>query len=225
MTFHPINIDEIDTAGGDCQRRKEPTVKRLLIACVLFTSACSGSKNPAAPSTPAPTPTPTTYTLSGTVTSTAGGPIAGATVRVADGPNAGRSATTASNGSYALAGLSVSGFSVSASATYFFAEGKSVTLTSNQTADFALAPTPLFTRSGSGNTVFDLPSTVSRLRIQGRWQQRDTSNFIVHLNGRSLVNEILRTSLTYDGIHVTTGGGVIEVVSSGAIDWTFTEVR
>ena len=84
--------------------------------------------------------------------------------------------------------------------------------------------TPLFTKSGFGNSVFDMPTTVTRVRIQGTWNRTQTSNFIVHIGGRSVVNEILRDSITYDGTHLTTGG-VVEIVNSGAIAWTFTEVR
>jgi hypothetical protein len=83
---------------------------------------------------------------------------------------------------------------------------------------------PPFTVSGRGNTVFDLPHTVSRVRIQGVWNRRGTSNFIVLIAGRLVVNEILRSSITYDGIHLTTGG-IVEIVSSSNISWTFTEVR
>jgi hypothetical protein len=39
------------------------------------------------------------------------------------------------------------------------------------------------------------------------------------------VNEILRTTITYDAVHLTGGGGVTEIVNSSAIAWTFTEVR
>jgi hypothetical protein len=84
--------------------------------------------------------------------------------------------------------------------------------------------TPLFARTGFGNTVFDMPTTVTRVRIQGTWNRTQTSNFIVHIGGRSVVNEILRDSINYEGTHLTTGG-VVEIVSSGSITWTFTEVR
>jgi len=86
--------------------------------------------------------------------------------------------------------------------------------------------TPYWVRSGSGNIVFDMPSYVSRVRIQGTWTQRDTSNFIVYISGRLVLNEILRTSLTYDGTHlVPAGNRVVEITSSSAINWTFTQVQ
>lgn len=83
---------------------------------------------------------------------------------------------------------------------------------------------PIFTRSGSGNQVFDMPTYVRRVRIQGTWNRTQTSNFIVQIGGSLVVNEILRDSITYDGTHLTTGG-VVSITSSGQITWTFTEIR
>jgi len=84
---------------------------------------------------------------------------------------------------------------------------------------------PIFTRSGKGDNVFNLPAHVTRLRITGHFVDTGSnSNFIVHQNGGGLVNEILRNS-DYDGTHVVIGGALIEIVSSGSIQWTFTEVR
>jgi hypothetical protein len=46
--------------------------------------------------------------------------------------------------------------------------------------------------SGHGNTVFDMPASVGRALIRGVWSGNGTSNFIVRLAGRGLVNEMLR---------------------------------
>lgn len=88
---------------------------------------------------------------------------------------------------------------------------------------------PLFTKSGTGNTVFDLPAGVTRLRAQGT-TPTSCENFIVRRNGSSFINAIIGTcsvadSLTYDGIHLVAGPAVIEIVSSEGVNWTFTEVR
>ena len=93
------------------------------------------------------------------------------------------------------------------------------------------APRPNFSRTAGGNTVFDMPGDVVRLRIFGRWSGRGTSNFIVHINGRSVVNEILRDRGTYEGVHIVpsaprTQNSVAEIVSSSEIvEWRFTEER
>lgn len=202
-------------------------MKRLFIGVALFCAACS--KSTTAPTTTTTTITPpvaTTFNLSGTVSSTSGGAINGATVRIVDGSNAGRSTTTSSAGSYSFTGLAVSGMTVNASATNYIATSRGVTLTSSQTVDFQLAPIPLFTRGGTGDTVFDMPTTVSRIRITGRYTA-NSSNFIVKIGGRLIVNELLGTfwsMTTFDGTYLTTGG-VVEITNSSGVAWTFAEVR
>jgi len=123
-------------------------MKATLLSLVLIaglTAAC-GKDTPSSP-TPAPTPTPApaavTYTVSGTVRSTAGAVISGATVAVVDGPSAGRTAVSSSTGTYSLAGLQFAGFSISASAPNFIAQSRGIPLTAGvttTTADFVLAP-------------------------------------------------------------------------------------
>jgi hypothetical protein len=100
---------------------------------------------------------------------------------------------------------------------------------------------PLFTRSGSGNTVFDMPSSVTKLHIVGNYTG-SSSNFIIwvgpagsscSISGgsgcRLLVNVILGTfagnSPTYDGIVQTGGGGTVSISLSAGVSWSLTEVR
>lgn len=96
--------------------------------------------------------------------------------------------------------------------------------TINMSAAGTFTGVPLWTMSGSGNTVFTMPTYIRRVRIQGTWNRTSTSNFIVRIGGSTVLNEILRDSITYDGIHLTTGG-VVEITLSGQIAWAFTEVR
>ena len=107
---------------------------------VLLASACGGNSTTTSPTpTPTPTTTATTFSLSGTVTdSTTASGVSGATVTIADGPNAGKSATTTSSGSYTFTGLLQSGFTVNVSAGGYASQSKGVTLTSNQTLSFQL---------------------------------------------------------------------------------------
>lgn len=88
-------------------------------------------------------------------------------------------------------------------------------------------PAQLFTRTGTGNTVFDMPTYVARVRITATYTGSG-SNFIVKIGGNLIVNELLGTSfgpLTYAGTHLTGGGGVTEITNSTGVAWTFTEVR
>lgn len=87
-------------------------------------------------------------------------------------------------------------------------------------------PAPLFTRTGVGDTVFDVPTSVRRILIQATYPGR-TTNFIVRIGGRLVVNELLGTawpSSSFEGTYVTTGG-VAEITNSSGVTWTFTEVR
>ena len=210
-------------------------MKRLLalVAMCLSIAACGSSSTSPTPTQAPPVVTPpaaATFTLSGSVTSSNGVTVSGATVKVTDGPNAGKSATTSASGSYSLAGLVASGMTVSASATNYTAISKAVTIAAAQTLDFQLIATPFFEISGTGNMVFDLPATVARVRIVGTYTGL-SSNFIVTIGGRLLVNEIIGTSKEYadistvsEGTYLTTGG-VVEITDSSGVFWIFTEVR
>lgn len=95
---------------------------------------------------------------------------------------------------------------------------------------FTIGPPPpmLWSVSGSGNTVFDMPRTVSRVLVVGIFSGF-CQNFVVRVAGRLLVNEILGTCSSasgprYEGIHLTTGG-VTEVTLSTGVTWSLTQVQ
>jgi len=84
-----------------------------------------------------------------------------------------------------------------------------------------------WTMNGQGNMVFDMPTSVARVRITGTFSG-GSSNFIIKIGGRLIVNELLGTGFgrtAYDGTHLTGGGGVTEITNSAAVAWTFAEVR
>jgi hypothetical protein len=96
-------------------------------------------------------------------------------------------------------------------------------------ATLNLLPDVLFSVSGSGNTVFDLPTYITRIRIVGTYTG-NSSNFIVTIAGRLVVNEIIGTSSSFGGRTVSDGtyqttGGVVAITNSAGVAWTFTEVR
>lgn len=95
------------------------------------------------------------------------------------------------------------------------------------TTTTTLPPRPLFTISGSGDNVFDMPTSVTRVKVTGDYPGRST-NFIVEVAGRLLVNELLGTAWPngphFEGTYITTGG-VTAITHSSGVLWTFTEVR
>jgi hypothetical protein len=77
-----------------------------------------------------------------------------------------------------------------------------------------------------GNTVFDMPASISRVRIVGVYRA-SSSNFIVRVGGRLIVNELVGRSWgqeRYEGVHLVTGG-VTEITNSSGVEWSFVEVR
>jgi hypothetical protein len=109
------------------------------VGLTIIAVACGGG-SPNSPSSSTPSPaTPATFSLTGLVTDiTTGAGLSGATVSVADGPNAGKSALTDSSGNYTLAGLQQSSFTLNASASNYVSQSKAVTLASSQTLSFQL---------------------------------------------------------------------------------------
>ena len=95
-------------------------VRPFFAAFLLFATAACGQKS--APTAPPP---PTTFTLSGQITDSASGTgISGATVSLTDGPDAGKSTTTTTQGSYTLSGLQPSSLTVAVSDATYVAQSK-----------------------------------------------------------------------------------------------------
>ena len=196
----------------------------------LVMAACGGSGGSAAPTAPTTPVQPTVnYVVSGTVTAADASGLAGALVSVADGPNAGRSTTTDGSGAYSLSLPSGGGFTVTISANGYLSQAKGITLTpSSPTGSFSarLLPARIWTASGTGDTVFDMPTYITRVKITGDYTSY-SSNFIVHIGSAHVVNELVGTGwgqTHFEGTYVTTGG-VVQILSSSGVRWTFTEVR
>jgi hypothetical protein len=89
-------------------------------------------------------------------------------------------------------------------------------------------PRPDFFKQGVGDSVFDMPPDVARVRIVGTYRG-SSENFIVRIGGRLLVNEIIGRCCglreTYDGTLLTGGGGVTEIRLSPGVEWSIREVR
>lgn len=205
----------------------------VIIALVMFASACGGS-SPTSPTSvaqnvaPAPAaPAPTTGTLNGQVRNSLNAPVANASVRVLDGSASGQAATTGADGRYSLPGLPLGTVTLSVTASGYEESRATAPVTAAGTFDFVIN-FPLYSQSGVGNNVFNLPPQVRRLRIQGRYTS-SSSNFIVWCGTQLVVNELLGTfwgPTSYDGTHqIQSAGCLLEFRSSTGVSWTLTEVR
>src|SRR5438093_8643959 len=120
-----------------------PMPLRACAFLLLFMAIACGGGNSTTTSPSSPGQMANTFSLSGLVTNSVDGTvISGATVSIADGPNAGKSATTDGSGNYGFTGLQQAGFTVNVSAANYLGYSKPVTLTSNQTLSFQLARVP-----------------------------------------------------------------------------------
>ena len=95
------------------------------------------------------------------------------------------------------------------------------------TATSTLDGIPILLKGGSGDTVFDLPVYITRIRITADYGGF-SSNFIVKIAGRLVVNELVGTTWKqthFDGVYAIAGGGTVEVTNSSGVAWLFTEQR
>ena len=118
--------------------------RALIVALLLAASACgSSSSPPSAPAAPSAPPASTQFTLSGAVrdrvTLT---PVSGAQVRVLDGTNKDRTATTDAAGNYTAANLSPGGFTIQITATDFTTLTQAVTLAADTALVISLVRLP-----------------------------------------------------------------------------------
>jgi len=121
-----------------------------LVLSATIGSACSGAHTVTAPtqaaSSPTPSPAPAaTVTLTGRVTESAPTPLTGidgATVSIADGPNAGRTVTTNPYGYYTITDLQAGAFTVAVTADQYVGTSEHVACANNATSDFQLKPVP-----------------------------------------------------------------------------------
>lgn len=202
--------------------------RRLSVAIAILAlaiGACSGDSGPSSPTGPSPTapPAPQTMTINGYVGDQSNGaPIGNAAVRASSG----HTTTTGGNGYYELTGLAAGTVTITASADRYNSRSQSVTANGTRRVDLELVP--FFRRTGSGAQVFDMPTSVSRVRIAGSYPGF-CENFVVRIGGRLVVNEILGTCSVgigqrIDGTYAATGG-VVEVTRSSGVSWEIEQIQ
>lgn len=214
---------------------KPQLLMRATLVCALTFAACSGNKgtsSPTAPSAPA-APTLQSVTLGATLSALTKTGATAQVVATGTFSNGTTSNVTSTCTGWASDNTGVLTVSQTGLMTAQASGGATVTTTcqgvfARGLVTLSLIPDILFTRSGVGDSVFDMPTYVTRVRITAT-PSTFCQNFVVRIAGRVLVNVILGTcsvadARTHDGTYVT-AGGVTEVTISSGIAWTFTEIR
>ena len=122
---------------------------------------------------PVPPVPPALVSLTGTVRSSTGSPLSGAAVRILDGVNTGRTATTVAAGAYQFDGLTIGNGNLAATAIGYQEARAGVYINGSNTLDFVLKPEvidPNGTWVGSGTGVASDGSPVSitvELKVAG----------------------------------------------------------
>src|SRR6267142_2326440 len=192
-----------------------------------LTSSTTASADVPAPIVPPPTPA---FTLSGVVSDESGGhAIAGATVQIVDGANAGRRSSTDGTGAYSIPGVEAGGVSLHAEASGYEATDQRVMVSQDTRLDLRLrtirtAPPPSspcsYTISpGSLATEWmggSVAVTITRTSGSCSWQAASNATWI------SLTGSASGTDSATLRYLVTANGGVVGTVTRfGAITITW----
>ena len=205
--------------------------KTAIVLVCLVLSGCGGSSTAPGPAVA------TTVSLGGTVADQNGARLPGATVRIGDGINAGKSTTTNSNGEYRFDGLAADRGSVSATADGYDRVTAGIRIDGTKPLDFTLRTTEPWSKSGDGSAVFYMPAYITQVHIVGAYDGV-SSAFIVHVGECAIVDDTIGTGglrTRSDGIYSvipagnppprTEADGKVEIISSSGVAWSFTEAR
>lgn len=220
-------------------RNVAPVGVALLMAVVTVGCSGGGDLPPAVgspslgPAAPAPPPTPfTAGRLHGTVRhihSEIG--LGGATVRIVDGPFAGRTVDADAEGRFEFTGLPEMSFCAEASHPAYDSRRHRKTITRSSPSDltyFNLLPVEKYTQSGVGSSRFNLPLYVVSLRITADYSG-ESAPFIATSGVEQIVmaQVVLGSSQAttrHDGVHEVNGPNV-DIRSADGVRWSLTEVR
>ncbi len=219
-------------------------VPGFLIGVELVTASCGSNSAPTTPTTvttpnptpspsptPAPTPTPQpppTVSLTGVVRAENGSVLVGATVRILDGANAGRSTRTGNSGGYRFDGLTSENANLSAVASRYDESRSGLFIDGTNTLNFTLRTTVPWGVTGGSNSGWPKPLYVTRVAITGSYTGSSQS-FMMWCDSSLLVNVILGTSAghstTYSGEHPTPSCTAMHTEMSTGVSWSVTELR
>lgn len=201
----------------------------------IFPVACTQVASPATPSAGGQTSSQFTRSGSGPASFTL--PADVTTIRIQ-----GQTASNSSNfivyaGSSLVVNVIVGNSQIAAQhdGTYVVAGGASVNITNATGVEWTVSSATVsqppmsasFAQSGTGDSVFTLPSRSARYRIKASYPGA-SSNFIVNVSGQLLVNEIIglnRNPSTFDGTFLLPVQGRVEITNSSGVVWSFVETN
>jgi hypothetical protein len=228
-------------------------MKRVIIVVALFLiAACGGKKTPTEP-TPTPTPTVTKIVrLSGAMAfgNIQVGSSFSATLGVANDGNTALNVTgmsgtggitsilTPSRTSFVVQPGTQENVTMTFKPTAPTTYSGNISVTSDATSGSgtiafsgtgSLDGIAIFSRSGTGDQVFDLPSYVTRIRVTANTPS-SCQNFAMKAGSSLIINVILGTcsvadEKTHDGTYIVTAGATIQTQISSGVNWTVTEQR
>ena len=195
---------------------------------LFLLSSCGGYKTPVAPSA--------AVSLVGTVTTQDGARLPGASVRVVDGVNAGKSTTTNNEGEYRFDDLTAGIGNVTAAADSYDPVTMSSPINGTAPLNFTLRTSALWSTTGVGSAEFDMPSYVTSVHIVGV-NTGVASDFIVRVGACTIVDDRLgegQFRTVSDGSYLVTEAGtpppppptrLVKIVGSSGLSWSLTENR
>lgn len=199
----------------------------VLLPLVLLLG-CGGYKTPLAPSA--------AVSLVGTVTTQDGATLAGASVRVVDGVNAGKSTMTNNEGEYRFDGLTAGIGNVTAAADSYDPVTMSSPINGTAPLNFTLRTSTPWSTAGFGSAVFEMPSYVVSVHIVGL-NTGVASDFIVRVGACTIVDDRLGVGqfrTLSEGSYLVSEAGnpppppptrVVKIVGSPGLSWSLTEDR
>jgi hypothetical protein len=185
---------------------------------------CGSGRAPTAPSR---------VSLVGSVMAQDGAKLAGATVRIGDGLNAGRSTQTNDSGAYRFDDLAAGIGSVSAVADGYDSVITSRSIDGGTPLNFTLRTSLPWSHAGTGSAVVDMPKYITALHVIGVYTGV-ASNFVVRVGRCVIVEDQLGTGARRtrsDGTYpvtpaLTPSSGIVEItVDSPDVSWSITEDR
>lgn len=81
-------------------------------------------------------------------------------------------------------------------------------------------------KSGTGDTAFEIPSSVKKIRIQAA-AIGGVTNFFVKIDGVPIVTKVIgptEVPTDYSGDHLIGDGGTVQITFSSGATWKFTEI-